>query len=64
MAVVSTAFAVPVTCSLRIDLVESDLLWIYISWLIVCFSGSYDCDQNTNKVFVTEPLASNFSLSL
>lgn len=64
MAVILTAFAVPTTSSVSIDLMESDLLWIYISWLIVCFSGSYACDQNTNKVFVTEPLASNLSLSL
>jgi len=64
MAEILNAFAVQTTSSVSIDLIKSCLLWIFISQLIVCFSGSYTCDQNTNKAFVTEPLLSNFSLSL
>lgn len=64
VAEVLTAFVVQTTSSVSTDLIKSGLLWIYISQLIVYFSGSYICDQNTNKAFVTEPLVSNFSLSL
>lgn len=53
VAEVLTAFTVQTTSSVSIVLIKSGLLWIYISCLIVCFSGSYTCDQNTNKAFVT-----------
>lgn len=63
MAEALTALAVQTSSSVSNELIKSGLLWIYIFWLIMCFSGSYTCDQNTNKAFVTNSLVSNFSLS-